>query len=63
MKRALFGHHHVTPVVLYTNVDFLFSGRSELPSVSLVLEFQIMKLPSAGTSDGLLLELAVKSHF
>lgn len=63
-KLLLFGHYPVTPVILYTNVDSLFSCCSELASVSLVLGFQIMKLPSADTSDGLfLLELAVKSHY
>lgn len=50
-KLVLFGHHRVTPAILYTSVDFLFSGRSELPSVSLVLGFQIMKLPSADGAD------------
>lgn len=63
-EALLFGHDRVTPVILYTNVDFLFSCCSELLSVSLVLGFQIMKLPSADTWDGLiLLELAVKSHY
>ena len=63
-KLLLFEHYRVTPVILYTNVDSLFGCCSELPSVSLVLGFQIMKLPSADTSDVIfLLELAVKSDY